>query len=219
MFSLLLDWTSWTNTWWRHQEETYSALLAFCEGNPPVTLQIPVARSFDVFFDVLINKRLGRQSIRRWCERPWRSMSRHCIESMWCWFEMLRIPWMWRHVKVNLLKKKSSLFICLVIITIALSLPSSSFLIVLCEWGFPYVNSLSLNDAIWWHRSWLTLAQVMSYCLTAPSHYLNQYWLINGVLWHSPRTILIPQEVLMNVTRNMYSEITLFKLLPHFPMC
>ena len=28
----------------------------------------------------------------------------------------------------------------------------------------------------WWHRSGLTLAQVMACCLTAPSHYLNQCW-------------------------------------------
>ena len=36
--------------------ETFSALLAFCGGNPPVTglfpSQRPVARSFDVFFDM-----------------------------------------------------------------------------------------------------------------------------------------------------------------------
>ena len=40
-------------TWWRHQMETFSALLALCEGNPPVTggfpSQKPVTRSFDVF--------------------------------------------------------------------------------------------------------------------------------------------------------------------------
>ena len=34
------------------------------------------------------------------------------------------------------------------------------------------------NDAIWWHRSGSTLAQVMACCLTAPSHYLNQCWII-----------------------------------------
>ena len=32
--------------------------------------------------------------------------------------------------------------------------------------------------ALWWHRSWSTLAQVMARCLVAPSHYMNQYWLI-----------------------------------------
>ena len=40
--------------WWRHQMETFSALLAICAGNSPVTgefpSQRPVTRSFDVFF-------------------------------------------------------------------------------------------------------------------------------------------------------------------------
>ena len=43
-----------TNVWWRHQMEKFSALLAFCAGNSPVTgefpSQRPEARSFDVFF-------------------------------------------------------------------------------------------------------------------------------------------------------------------------
>ena len=38
--------------------------------------------------------------------------------------------------------------------------------------------SLRPSDAIWQHRSGSTLAQVMDCCLTAPSHYLNQCWLI-----------------------------------------
>ena len=41
-----------------------------------------------------------------------------------------------------------------------------------------YFNSLRPSDAIWRHRSWSTLAQVMACCLTAPSHHLNQCWLI-----------------------------------------
>ena len=47
-------------------------------------------------------------------------------------------------------------------------------------------NSLRPSDAIWRQWSWTTLAQVMACCLTAPSHYLNQCWLIiRGVLWHT----------------------------------
>ena len=47
-------------------------------------------------------------------------------------------------------------------------------------------NSLGPSDAIWRHKSGSTLAQVMACCLTAPSHYLNQCWLIiSKVLWHS----------------------------------
>ena len=45
-------------SWWRHQMETSSALLAICAGNSPVSgefpAQRPVTRSFDVFFDVRV---------------------------------------------------------------------------------------------------------------------------------------------------------------------
>ena len=42
------------------------------------------------------------------------------------------------------------------------------------------------SDAIQRHGSGSTLAQVMACCLTAPSHYQNQWWLIiGGVSWHS----------------------------------
>ena len=47
-------------------------------------------------------------------------------------------------------------------------------------------NSLWPSDAKWRQKSGSTLAQVMSCCLTAPSHYLNQCWLIiSKVQWHS----------------------------------
>ena len=46
--------------------ETFSALLAICAGNSPVTgefpAQRPVTLSFDVFFDLRPNKRLSKQS-------------------------------------------------------------------------------------------------------------------------------------------------------------
>ena len=46
--------------------ETFSALLTICEGNSPVTGEFPaqwlVTRSFDVFFDLRLNKRLSKQS-------------------------------------------------------------------------------------------------------------------------------------------------------------
>ena len=53
----------------------------------------------------------------------------------------------------------------------------------------PLVNSFWPSDAISsirWQRSGSTLAQVMACCLTVPSHYLNQCWLIiSEVQWHS----------------------------------
>ena len=43
--------------------ETFSALLAICAGNSPVTgefpAQKPATRSFDVFFDLRLNERLS----------------------------------------------------------------------------------------------------------------------------------------------------------------
>ena len=49
-------------SWWRYQMETFSALLALCAGNSPVTgefpAQRPVTRSFDVFVDLRSNTRL-----------------------------------------------------------------------------------------------------------------------------------------------------------------
>ena len=41
----------------------------------------------------------------------------------------------------------------------------------------PDSNSVRPSDAIWWHGS-STLAHVMACYPTAPSHYLNQCWLI-----------------------------------------
>ena len=58
--------------WWRHQMETFSALLAICAENSPVPgefpTQRPVTRSFDVYFDMRPNKRLSKQSWGWWFE-------------------------------------------------------------------------------------------------------------------------------------------------------
>ena len=51
-------------SWWRHQMETISSLLAICAENSPVPgefpAQRPVTRSFDVFFDLRLNNRLSK---------------------------------------------------------------------------------------------------------------------------------------------------------------
>ena len=64
-------------------------VTGFCAGNSPVTSgnplvtgefpsHRPVTRSFDVFFDLHLNKRLSKQSRRWWFETPSRSLWRHC---------------------------------------------------------------------------------------------------------------------------------------------
>ena len=59
-------------SWWRHQMETFSALLAICAGNSPVPgefpAQRPVTRCFDVSFDLHPHKRLSKQWWGRWYE-------------------------------------------------------------------------------------------------------------------------------------------------------
>ena len=85
---------AWTNVYkilWFHIElmmtssnGNISALLAICAGNSLVTgvfpAQRPVTRSFDVFFDLLLNKRLSKQ---------W-----------WCWWFETLSPSLWRHCNV-----------------------------------------------------------------------------------------------------------------------
>ena len=64
----------------RHQMKTFSMLLALCEGNPPVTGGFPsqgtVARSFDVFRDLCLNKRLSKRAGQHGYEMP--------LHSLWC---------------------------------------------------------------------------------------------------------------------------------------
>ena len=68
--------------------ETFSALLALCAGNSPITgefpSQRPVALNFKVFFDLRLNKWLSKQSRRRWFETPSRSLWRHCNVVLCC---------------------------------------------------------------------------------------------------------------------------------------
>ena len=81
--------------WWCYQMETFSALLALCAGNSPVTGEFPtrrpVTQSFDFFFDLCLNKRFSTQSWGWWYETPSCSLW-HCnVDAlavlsgfMWC---------------------------------------------------------------------------------------------------------------------------------------
>ena len=87
IFAFWPVWFQWhfsiyyADSWWRHQMETFSVLLALCAGNSPVTREFssprPVTRSFHVFFDLLLNKRLSKQSWGWWFETPSRTLWRH----------------------------------------------------------------------------------------------------------------------------------------------
>ena len=61
------------DTRWRHQMETFSALVALCAENSPVSgefpAQMPVTRSCNVYFDLRLIKRLSKHSRGWWFER------------------------------------------------------------------------------------------------------------------------------------------------------
>ena len=65
------------------------ALLAICAGNSPVPgefpAQRPVTRSFDVFFDLRLNKRLSKHSWGWWFETLPRPLWRHSNASTASW--------------------------------------------------------------------------------------------------------------------------------------
>ena len=58
------SWSVLPYAWWLHQVEAFSAFLAICAGNSPVSGEFPaqrsVTRSFDVFIDPRLNKRLSK---------------------------------------------------------------------------------------------------------------------------------------------------------------
>ena len=68
-------------TWWRHQMETFSTLLALCEGNLPATGRSPPPPTHThthkvqcrgaLMFIPCVSKWHSKQSIRRWFETPW----------------------------------------------------------------------------------------------------------------------------------------------------
>ena len=70
------------HTWRRHQIEAFSVLLVLCAGNSPITNEFPaqmsVTASFEVFFDLRLNKRFSKQSWGWWFEMPSRLAWRHC---------------------------------------------------------------------------------------------------------------------------------------------
>ena len=72
-----------TITWWRHKMETFPRYWPFVRkihvadtGGFPS--QRPVARRFDVFFDVRLDKQLSKQSKCRWFETPLWSLWYYC---------------------------------------------------------------------------------------------------------------------------------------------
>ena len=79
-------------------------------------------------------------------------------------------------------------------------------------WSVWVNNSMWPGDTVWRHTSKEALAQKMACCLTAPSHNLNQCWLlISEVVWHSHEnnyTLSAQDTILYNEFENYTSEFT-----------
>ena len=82
--------------WWRHQMETFSALLAICAGNSPVPgefpAQRPITRSFDVSFDLRPHKQLSKQWWGWWYETLSCPLWRHGIANRVVCFSVTALP-------------------------------------------------------------------------------------------------------------------------------
>ena len=81
--------------------EAFSALLVLCAGNSPVTGEFPAQRpvrpSFDIFFDLCLNKQLSKQSWGWWFETPSRSLWRHYNELD-----------TWKHISMQVQSKRDA---------------------------------------------------------------------------------------------------------------
>ena len=71
--------------WWRHQMETFSALLALCPGKSPVPVNSSHKTQWRgaLIFSLIcaLDKRLSKQSCGWWFETPSLSLWRHCNEN------------------------------------------------------------------------------------------------------------------------------------------
>ena len=67
-------------TWWCHQMETFSALLAFCEGKSPFTGQWRGALMFSLICS-WINGWVNNHKAGWWFETPLRSSRHHCNDT------------------------------------------------------------------------------------------------------------------------------------------
>ena len=72
------------SSWWRHQmKKEFRVTGLLCgefTGSGEFPTQRPMTRSFDVFFDLRLNKRLSKQPWGWWFETPSRSLWRQCYE-------------------------------------------------------------------------------------------------------------------------------------------
>ena len=161
--------------------EAFSALLAICAGNSPVTgefpAQSPVTRSFDVFFDLRVNKRLISQPWGWWFEttsRPsWRQRNGQPCLRWLCW-----VLSFW-HLPVRRRPRRCSyvgvLFRCFIFCVLG---KIQSF--------YPFKLRYQTEDiyvCIWLYVYVIYHTPLTRFYFVHKSHY-HFYWVHNNVLQH-----------------------------------
>ena len=117
-------------SWWRHQMETFSALLAICVGNSSVPgefpTQKPVTRSFHVFFHLCLNKPLSKQSWGWWLETL-----------LWCHCNVLEV----HHLHQDIRGPSGVTHIV-----------SNNWFLLLNFWCYLLLNHIKWEVAKWWYK-------------------------------------------------------------------
>ena len=155
-----------------HQMETFSLLLALCVGNSPVTCeppsQMPVTQSFDVFFDLHLNRWLSKQSRRWWFEMASHSQWLHCNDVLLFVTQLMTFCRNWVNIMhVNILayrgchyNHKCAIFQNIIVIDI-LAFPVSLTSVESHKTSF-IIDKPTLVQVIW--------------CRQAPGHHLDLWW-------------------------------------------
>ena len=99
-----------TRPWWCHQVETFFAVLAIWAGNSLVTGKLPEQRpmtqSFDVFFDLRLNKQLSKQWWGWWFGMPLCPLWCHCNDyKVWMCPSTYSFVMCWHTFKFSSLQK------------------------------------------------------------------------------------------------------------------
>ena len=154
-------WVTSSSTWWRHQMETFSALLALCVGNSPVAgefpAQRPVTRSFDIFFHLRLNKRLSKQLWDWWSETPSCPLWRHSNDlptatcNITCSYFLGYIDW------CRFFTNPLTVFTRKICGTFWFNFNEVG------SWGVQFPKKLEL-------------IQIMAWCLAVTSRWPNQWW-------------------------------------------
>ena len=85
-----------------------------------------------------------------------------------------------------------------------------------CPFSCLIINSvLPSNTICWYIQIWVNMVQLMAWCNQAPSHYLNQCWLIiKGILWCLPERNLTWSAHKFN-PQHVFRDYWFLNFLPH----